>query len=365
MCILIHHPINTNFSADQIQDFYNKNSDGFGAIVKHGDTVELVKSIGNVEEITELYNKQVAGKEAIIHLRMKTHGDINIDNCHPYEVIPGLYMAHNGVLSTGNQKDPRMSDTWHYINDFLKPILKENPQIIFNPGFQAMISSHIGASNKFGFMDHTGRTVIINKTSGVVHKGVWYSNTYAWTPWKFGLGQEPVQNTLAYPTGRSDIRRTWDPRYASSPTWKSWNDYDKKAIPAKVNSSTKQTKPVANGTAKSTAKRKTKQKAPAMTYVSSAHLKRIIRQSYNAINIDGHPSVVQWVERYPMAAMHLIYEVFGNERTKDWNSRAISNMVNHDPVEAADVICDVWESMENDLCAFAGIDNTFFTNVQE
>lgn len=357
MCILIHHPINTQFAVEQLQDFYNRNSDGFGAIVKHGDTVEVIKSIGKIDEIIELYNDQVSGKEAIIHLRMKTHGDINLDNCHPYEVIPGLYMAHNGILGTGNTKDPRMSDTWHYINEFLRPILLAEPEMIFNAGFQAMISSHIGTNNKFGFMDSSGRTVIINKTSGVVHKGVWYSNTYAWTPWKFGLGQPPLATTHSYtPANRyakAHQDSFWDSRYASSSTWKEWDKYDRES---KVEPQVK---------AKPLSKKAKSAQAKQIKHVDTAQLKRIIRQSYNAINLEGHPSVVSWVKKYPMAAMRLIYEVYGNERSRYSNAEAISNLVNDKPSDAADWICDIWEAMEEDLCKIADIQTNFQLATQE
>jgi len=347
MCILIHHPINTKFTVDQLQDFYDKNSDGFGAIVKHGDTVEVIKSIGQISEIIELYNEQVSGKEAIIHLRMKTHGDIDLNNCHPYEVIPGLYMAHNGILSTGNSKDTRMSDTWHYINDFLRPILKSNPDMIFNPGFQAMISSHIGPSNKFGFMNSSGKAVIINKTSGVTHKGVWYSNTYAWTPWKFGLGQQPVATTHSYtPANRyskANQGSIWDSRYASSSTWKAWDQYDRapdakaktKYHPLSKKAKAAQTKKITN--------------------IDTEQLKRIIRQTYNAINLDGQKSVKEWVNKYPMAAMRLIYELYGSESSAYRNSTYISDLVNDHPWDAADWICEAWENMEVELCQLADI----------
>lgn len=343
MCILIHHPINTQFAVEQLQDFYNKNPDGFGAIVKHGDTVEVIKSVGKIDEIIELYQTQVSGREAVIHFRMKTHGDIDLANCHPYEVVPGIWLAHNGILSTGNAADPRMSDTWHYIQDFLKPMLEHDPSMLFNQGFQKMIASHISGSNKFGFMTQEGEVVIINKDLGVEHKGVWYSNTYAWTPWKFGFGHPPLHTTSTYQRSLAfDQSAKWDSRYASSASWKQWDAFDRQ-IEAE-----KRAEP---------SKRKAKKRLDLdkIKHVDTNVLKRIIRSSYNAINLEGYKSMMQWVEMYPMAAMQLIYEVYGNERSKSSNARAISDMVNQNPGEAADWLCDIWESMEPDLCELADI----------
>lgn len=343
MCILIHHPINTQFAVAQLQDFYNRNPDGFGAIVKHGDTVEVIKSVGKLEEIVDLYQSQVSGREAVIHFRMKTHGDINIDNCHPYEVMPGLYMAHNGILSTGNTKDPKMSDTWHYINDFLRPVLSENPDLLLNAGFQAMISSHIGANNKFGFMRSDGTTVIINKTSGVMHQGVWYSNTYAWTPWKFGLGNPPAPvSNRPFMSQEATQGRLWDSRYSSSSTWRAWDKMDREVAAQKPQKRSRKS-------------RKASALPIDITRTDTHQLKKIIRDSYNAVNLDGVSSVIKWVERSPMAAMRFIYEIYGNERSKRCDARSISHMVNTDPYEAADWILDIWDSMEDDLCDLAEI----------
>ncbi len=354
MCILIHHPINTVFNQEQLLDFYKKNSDGFGAIVKHGDTVEIIKSVGSFEEIESLYQEQVAGHESIIHFRMKTHGEIDIANCHPYEVIPGLWMAHNGILSTGNHADPRMSDTWHYIQDFLKPVLEQDPSMIFNEGFQRMIAGHIGSSNKFGFMNQDGDTVIINEASGVSHQEVWYSNTYAWTPWKFGYGTAPAIAPYKPAHAGADKygdwwsnktpKSSWDERYASSATWRNWNQMDKDITAAQ-----QQTLPL-------TGKRKKKQKKEAQQpKITTEQFKKLIRHSYNAVQLGGFQGAMDWIDKHPMSAMRFIYEVYGNERSQHFSANAISNMVNHDVGDAADLLCEIWEEMEPDLCELAGI----------
>ena len=98
MCILIHQPKDGFFSSAQLQDFFSKNRDGFGAIVNRGNEVNIVKMVGTLQQIEDVYYEQVACYEAVIHFRMQTHGEIDLDNCHPYEVTPGIWMAHNGVL---------------------------------------------------------------------------------------------------------------------------------------------------------------------------------------------------------------------------------------------------------------------------
>lgn len=363
MCILIHHPINSKFSHEQLADFYSKNPDGFGAIVKRGDTVEVIKSIGTLPEIKALYDEQVSGHEAVIHFRMKTHGAIDIANCHPYEVIPGIWMAHNGVLSTGNAADPKMSDTWHYIQDFLKPVLEQDPSMIFNAGFQKMMADQIGRSNKFAFMNQEGEIAIINRTSGVDHGGIWYSNTYAWTPYRFGYGTPPAATTTKSYDGYWDrqsafdygyqgsTRKTYDHRYASSATWREWDKFDRESAKPAAAAQPKE------GKGKRGRKKKAQQK-PQIEKITTEQFKRLIRNSYNAVQLEGFQGALDWVSKHPMSAMRFIYEVYGSEHSAKYNANAISNMVNHDMGEAAELVCEIWEEMEPDLCDLADIQMT-------
>lgn len=348
MCILIHHPVGTMLTDEHFADFYDKNPDGFGAIINVGHKVDVIKRVGTLNEIQRLYDKHIAGREAIIHMRWRTHGDIDLHNCHPYEVVPGLWMAHNGVLSHGNTADPAKSDTWHYINDVLRPLLTKDPELIHEEAFQKLVAAHIGYSNKFGFMDHEGRTVILNKQSGIEHDNVWYSNTYAWTPGKFGY--RPVYNTY----GNSAA-------YATSPTWKAWNKYDEdeRAVSAGLIT---EADPVGKSVARK-AKRKTRKaggKRPTqgklnlnatLGKLSTDGLSRIIRSLYNELSLDGYDGVLRWVQNHPMKAMHFIYEMFPQEGAKE-----ISDMVNMDPANAAEVIMDGWEMAEFDLMDLAGIE---------
>lgn len=355
MCILIHHPVNTKFAAEQLQDFYNKNPDGFGAIVKRGGTVEVIKSIGKIDEVIDLYNKEVSGHEAIIHFRMKTHGDINIANCHPYEVVPGLWMAHNGILSTGNAANPAMSDTWHYIQNFLKPLLERDPDLIKQEAFQRLIASHIGNNNKFGLMNQDGECFIINRNSGVDHQGVWYSNTYAWTTWKFGYGQKPASYGNGYATAYNRGSRQqdmWDSRYASSSTWKYWDEIDR------LESGKAPAKPVKSKARAESKKKLAKADLDRIKNVSTEALVRIIRHSYNAVQMKGFQGAIEWVSKHPLAAMRFIYEIYGSEHNSTFNAKGIHEMVTKDVGDAADLICEIWEEMEIDLCQVAGIQQT-------
>jgi hypothetical protein len=122
---------------------------------------------------------------------MKTHGDIDLTNCHPYDVFgfdedtkgkgTPIAMMHNGILSTGNAKDTSKSDTWHYIRDYIRPLIQKDQSLIFTDAFRRLIASHISSSNKFALMDALGNVQIVNKHAGIEWNGAWFSNTYAWS----------------------------------------------------------------------------------------------------------------------------------------------------------------------------------------
>lgn len=189
MCLLvIQHQEAPKLGKEWLADFYSNNQDGVG--VMYSDNGKLiVKKIlpKNAKDFEDFYNNEVASKFCAFHLRMKTHGNIDLENCHPYEVLNSaehgidLWLMHNGILSTGNDADTTKSDTWHYINNYLVPMLSKNPEFAFTEEFKELIEKHIGNSNKFVLMDNHGRSQVINQHAGVNWGGLWLSNTYAWS----------------------------------------------------------------------------------------------------------------------------------------------------------------------------------------
>jgi hypothetical protein len=189
MCLLLTQSKSSPILSDAwLSDFYSFNGDGVGVMFAHHGELIIKKIIPNTaQEFIDFYRENIAGRDCAFHLRMRTHGDIDLLNCHPYEILNrsehglDLWLMHNGVLSTGNKADTTKSDTWHYIQNYLKPMLSGNPDFAFHPSFKALIEDHIGSSNKFVIMDNEGRQTVINEGSGVYWGGLWLSNTYAWS----------------------------------------------------------------------------------------------------------------------------------------------------------------------------------------
>jgi hypothetical protein len=174
-------------------------------------------------DFVKFYREHIEGKDCAFHLRMRTHGATDLENCHPYEVLNSkdhgidLWLMHNGILSTGNSADTTKSDTWHYIRNYLRPILAGNPDFAFTEEFNELISEHIGDSNKFVLMDNDGRMTTINKDAGVYWGGLWLSNTYAWSA-SASTSKKPIKGIKK---ARKQVAEK--PIPYTSPVGKSWS----------------------------------------------------------------------------------------------------------------------------------------------
>lgn len=241
MCLLHTHHKDTILDKEWIEDFYDINSDGIG--VMYSEVVDskahlVIKKClpKNYEEAQAFYDAEIKGRECVVHWRMATHGDVDFDNCHPYILLPldsscPMAIMHNGVLSNGNYKDKSKSDTWHYMNDFLIPLLDPqvggDPNLIFKEPFIEILGDSIGNSNKFVAMDYLGNVTIVNRHAGVNWNGIWLSNTYAWTaPGRLSRGKYNYTSTnyqdadwggnkyygAAYATPNDDLINEHDPR---------------------------------------------------------------------------------------------------------------------------------------------------------
>lgn len=298
MCLLVEQTASTNFSDEFLIDVYSKNRDGLGIMYAENGKVVVKKTIpANAGEFVEFYRQYADGKDCIWHARMQTHGDIDLENCHPYYVTDELWMAHNGVLSSGNDNDDKKSDTWHFIRNVIQPAIEGNKYLVHDLEWQAFIGDLIGSTNKFGFMTGDGQTVIINRKSGVEFNGAWLSNTYAWTPSKFGFKTATSGN---YGTSR----------YAYGNYWQEYDwdtGYSVKGSSAKKDVTVKP--------------------------VSTSSIKSIVRAAHNSYVRD---TLEQWVADAPWKASTLLAYCYEDEKEAE-------ELVADDPAKAVEWIRDLFE----------------------
>jgi len=181
MCLLIQQPAGCTFSKVELKDFIRRNPDGYGYARAERGRIIWGKMVADADTIIADYHQHMAGKSGMIHFRMATHGETDEANAHPFEVTPEIVLAHNGILSSGNPFSEDESDTAHFVKYIVRPIALSSPNLLFSPEWGEMIGNLIGKSNKLTIQHADGRCAIINSSCGVLHKGAWMSNTYAWS----------------------------------------------------------------------------------------------------------------------------------------------------------------------------------------
>lgn len=174
MCIAIYKPEGIKIDRKILERCYNANPDGAGFMYNENKELHMHKGFFSFKDFYKDY-KQHESKQAVIHFRIKTHGPISTDNCHPFMVNKSLGFVHNGVISGFGEGD--MSDTRHFNEEIVKPLAAKWGNLsLFQPAIKSLIESRIGYS-KLIFLDRHGNYDIFNENKGVWDNGVWYSNS--------------------------------------------------------------------------------------------------------------------------------------------------------------------------------------------
>lgn len=173
MCIIACSPEGKTIPKENLEQCFRSNSDGAGYMYSENGKLIVKKGFFTFDEFYDSYLPHEQ-KKIVLHFRIKTHGERNEENCHPFLVDESLAFVHNGVIKI-EEDHKQYSDTWHFNEKIVKPMYRDNRGFLKRIYNQELIKSFIGYS-KLVFMDGKGRSMIINPDKGEWHDGVWYSN---------------------------------------------------------------------------------------------------------------------------------------------------------------------------------------------
>lgn len=193
MCQIILKPQGLKVPVDRMRTVFRMNSDGWGIMAFNPDsTLTVVKkpiktwNQGGVDATFEEFVKayeQFEDRTIGIHFRNRTHGEIDDENTHPYPVLLrsqghpiDLYLMHNGVIHGMGTPGKDKSDTYEYIEKFLRPMFVKYPGAWRDPQFMELVEDHVGSSNKLLLFGDDGTIMTVNEKAGDSEGGVWYSN---------------------------------------------------------------------------------------------------------------------------------------------------------------------------------------------
>jgi len=178
MCLIIHKPAGVEISPDLLAAAATHNAEGWG-LMGFDDSGQLLlekRAIVNVDELVEV-ERAHRDAEYVLHLRRQTKGGSGLDNVHPFKIIDGVWLMHNGTLKL-ETRVPGKSDTWHFVSDVLRPLAQRHPGLLSDYAFIQILEHGLKAENKLALLDQRlRRIVIVNRSHGVEVDSLWLSNT--------------------------------------------------------------------------------------------------------------------------------------------------------------------------------------------
>lgn len=125
MCVIVHQPTGQHLDKDTASRLWGTNPDGGGfAFVDDNATLQVVKTMqfGQFWREFETARSSHRGRDFLLHMRIATHGSVDINNVHPFQVDEHTVMAHNGIIhgvaDKLSKKDAR-SDTLYFVEEVL------------------------------------------------------------------------------------------------------------------------------------------------------------------------------------------------------------------------------------------------------
>lgn len=187
MCLIAYKPNDkAKFTLDDFKASYSRNNDGTGIMFVDGGRVQVERAVGSLDQQLKVFASHQDKDSWVLHQRFATAGAKDVANCHPFKVLDkdedgvDLFMVHNGTLnSVVDLTEKGFSDTWHFVENVMKPMLKRDYELLNMESFQIMLHATIGAGNKLLFLSSDNEVLIFNEEKGSWREGCWVSNTYS------------------------------------------------------------------------------------------------------------------------------------------------------------------------------------------
>ena len=173
MCIAILKPKGRQLKKKVLKTCFENNPDGSGFMFSDSGRLNIYKGFMNFSDFYKAYRLiDTTHKETLIHFRIKTHGAVSKENCHPFLVSNRLGFIHNGIIDIETKGSE--SDTMAFNRDYLKKINRLD-LCIDDGGIQLLLEDRIGGS-KLVFLDNKGQSTIVNEDRGIWKNDIWFSN---------------------------------------------------------------------------------------------------------------------------------------------------------------------------------------------
>lgn len=175
MCVILHVAAKQTIAKDVLESCYNHNRDGWGIMWAEDGKVHTAKDVSNFDAFYKAWKDVPRHAVRGIHFRIRTHGNINQANCHPFLPRENIGFMHNGFISTPIIDDG-MSDTFNFTKYELGPFLDGIEDVFINdPAFKKLMEENTGNS-KLLFINGRGESLRCRDSVWVQDAGIWFSN---------------------------------------------------------------------------------------------------------------------------------------------------------------------------------------------
>jgi hypothetical protein len=171
MCLALSKPAGKKLDKVSMQRAYTANHDGCGFAVRVKGHGLIDKGLWSFEDFWARLLPYMA-YDAIVHFRMASMGTINAENCHPFALVGGGALIHNGHMSAYGTLS--QSDTSQWVEHVLNPLLRTYPDALHHPTIRTLLADSIGYSKMVILTAQD--TLILNEDTGHTKGGIWYSN---------------------------------------------------------------------------------------------------------------------------------------------------------------------------------------------
>jgi predicted glutamine amidotransferase len=214
MCVIIQG--NKKDITDQIlETCFISNRDGFGLmyIDQNNNLITEKLYTKKLSKIKKVFKKHLPNiiSNVALHFRFTTVGTTNNFNSHPFKVLEkskgdlfDLSLMHNSPAISRLEIDKTKSDTFHFVEYYLKPILKANPYLIDNKTFiddlAKIINAHCDTrvlllenkNNLFHLLGHWQEAQSLNVSNSTLNPPVYAGRAIA-SAWNWDTEDNNLQ----------------------------------------------------------------------------------------------------------------------------------------------------------------------------
>lgn len=192
MCVILELEKGVEFPFEKLEVACEINPDGFGLLVQDRGKMECIKLYdpkGNNPDMVMKHLEDAKDHHRLLHLRFSTAGQKTVENCHPFQVLNktdhgvDLWFMHNGTLYDFTKAQDAHSDSYHFNESVLKPLLASlrytHGPTYLEQEYLKYLLKEVAGNSVFTLFDSHDNLLKIENNSCIKAEGMWASNSYS------------------------------------------------------------------------------------------------------------------------------------------------------------------------------------------